>query len=325
MAELRKDPITRRWAIIATERWKRPNELVKKNKKNGPKRPCPFDKGAEEMLTATVYPHFKNKRYKVWVLPNRFPALSPVGLPRTTIRGPFTTIEAVGGHEIFVDSAKHTVTLAEMEPVEIEAILNGYRERYKHWYNDDRVKYVLIFKNYGEDAGASLIHPHSQLTATPVVPPTVTEEMQKGERYYKDHHRCMMCDLMKDEFALNKRIAFRNDKFVVMCPFASRFPFETIILPISHGSSFMDISDENITALADIMSRLFRRMTAILDDPSYNYLIHIAPQYAPNLRFYHWHIEIIPRLTEVAGFEWGTGVYINPTPPEEAAKELRGK
>ena len=322
MAELRKDPTTRRWAIIATERWKRPNDLIRK-KGGATKRACPFDLGSPEIAAATVYSHFNQPdKWKVWVMPNKYPALTYEGLPKTTIKGPFTTINAVGGHEVFIDSAKHNATLAKMKPVEIEAILNGYRERFKFWNGDTRVKYVLIFKNYGREAGASLVHPHSQLAAIPVVPPRVVEEMEKGEWYYKDHKRCIMCDLIRDEIALGQRVAFLNDRFIVMCPFASRFPFETMILPRVHSSNFMDITNEDIVALADIMSRLFKRMALLLDDPPYNYLLHVAPQYAPNLRFYHWHIEIIPRMTEVAGFEWGAGVYINPTPPEEAAKEL---
>jgi UDPglucose--hexose-1-phosphate uridylyltransferase len=324
VAELRKDPTTRRWAIIATERWKRPNELAKK-KGVDKKKFCPFDDGSEELAKAIVYPHFKHPgKWKVWVTPNKFPALSSEGVPRTTIQGMFTTIDAVGGHEVFVDSAKHNATLANMKPVEIETILNAYRERYKYWVKDDRVKYVLIFKNYGQDAGASLVHPHSQLTATPVVPPRVVEEMEKGERWYKDRKHCIICDLIRDEIALDKRVAFMNDRFIVICPFASRFPFETMILPREHSSNFMEISDSDIESLADIMSKLFRQMKVLLGDPSFNYLVHVSPQYAPNLRFYHWHIEIIPRLTEVAGFEWGAGIYINPTPPEEAARELRG-
>lgn len=323
MAELRKDPTTRRWAIIATERQKRPHDLAQSKDSTKPPRPCPFEPGAEDMLKAIEYPHFKYPdKWKVWAMPNRFPALSYEGVPRTTIKGMFTTIEAVGGHEVFVDSAKHEATLATMEPVEIEAILNGYRERFKFWNSDERVKYVLVFKNYGEEAGASLVHPHSQLAATPVVPPRVTEEMDKGERYWKDHKRCILCDLIKDEIALDVRIAFRNEHFVVICPFASRFPFETMILPLEHGSNFMDITNPEIESLADVMSKLFRKMADLLGDPPFNYLIHVAPNYAPNLRFYHWHIEIIPRMTEVAGFEWGAGVYINPTPPEAAAKDL---
>jgi UDPglucose--hexose-1-phosphate uridylyltransferase len=325
VAELRKDPTTRRWAIIATERWKRPNDLVKKPGAKAVKRACPFDPGSPEIEAATVYPHFSHPdKWKVWVMPNKFPALTYEGMPSTTIKGPFTTINAVGGHEVFVDSADHNNTLAKMKPIEIEAILNGYRERFNFWNSDTRVKYVLIFKNYGEAAGASLAHPHSQLAAIPVVPPRVVEEMDKAEHHYKDHKHCIMCDLIRDEIALNKRVAFMNDRFIVLCPFASRFPFEAMILPREHSSNFMSITNEDIVSLADIMSRLFKRMANLLDDPPLNYLLHVAPQYAPNLRFYHWHIEIIPRLTQVAGFEWGAGVYINPTPPEEAARELGG-
>ncbi len=324
MAELRKDPTTRRWAIIATDRWKRPNDLIKKGGAKA-KHACPFDAGTPEIAAATVYPHFTNPdKWKIWVMPNKYPALTYEGMPKTTIKGPFTTINAVGGHEVFVDSAKHSATLAKMKPVEIEAILNGYRERFKFWKDDTRVKYVLIFKNYGQAAGASLVHPHSQLAAIPVVPPRVVEEMEKGERHYKDHKHCIMCDLIRDEIALGQRVAFVNDRFIVLCPFASRFPFETMILPRVHSSNFTDITNDDIVALADVMSRLFKKMATLLGDPPFNYLLHVSPQYAPNLRFYHWHIEIIPRMTEVAGFEWGAGVYINPTPPEEAARELGG-
>jgi len=323
VAELRKDPMTRRWAIIATERMKRPHDLVKKDGVEKAERPCPFESGSEELSAATVYPHFKDpEKYKIRVVANKFPALSYKGMPKTTVKGPFTTIEAVGGHEVFIDSEDHSARLMTMKPIEFAAILNSYRERYKFWVEDQRVKYVLIFKNYGQEAGASLEHPHSQLAATPVVPPRVVEEMEKGERHYKDHKRCILCDLIRDEIALGERVAMMNDRFIVICPFASRVPFETMILPREHASSFTEVSDSDIESLADIMAKLFNRIGTLLDDPAYNYMLHVAPQYSPNLRFYHWHIEIIPRLTEMAGFEWGAGVYINPTPPEDAARDL---
>lgn len=322
MPELRKDPTTRRWVIVATERWKRPTDLIARQKKPTQKT-CPFCQ-AKELKGAAVYLHWEQpSRWRVWVVPNKYPALVYEGVPTMHIRGFYTTVNAVGGHEVIVESAKHRATLATMSPGEIEAILNAYRERYKFWFKDERVKYVLIFRNYGRGSGASLVHPHSQLAATPVVPPRLLEELDKGERHFKANHTCIYCDIIEDEMASKVRVVHESRHFLVLCPFASRFPFELQIFPKRHSSNFIDISIDELKDLAELMHALFGRIRRILNNPPYNYLIHVAPQYAPNLRFYHWHFEIIPRLTEVAGFEWGTGVYINPTPPEEAAKILK--
>lgn len=324
MAELRKDPTTRRWVIVASGRGKRPSDFRGKARR-ATKKDCPFEPGAPEVKKAAVYLHWEHPaKYSVAVVPNKYPALSYEGLPRMVVKGLYTTIDAVGGHEIFVDTPRHTATWATMTVDEFEALLYAYRERYKFWFKDERVKYVLIFKNWGLGSGASLVHPHSQLAATPVVPPRTLEELEKGERHFKAKRTCIYCDLLKDEKRLKRRIVHESESFIVMCPFASRFPFELQIFPKRHSSNFVDSRLDEIKDLAETMHAVFGRVKRILGDPPYNALIHVAPQYAPNLRFYHWHIEIIPRLTEVAGFEWGAGVYINPTPPEQAAVVLRG-
>lgn len=323
MGELRKDPTTRRWVIVATERSKRPWDYRTKRGR-ATKKTCPFEPTSPEVKEAAVYLHWEQpSKWRVWVVPNKYPALSYHGLPRMVAKGLYTTIDAVGGHEIFIDTARHTATWATMSVGEFEALLFAYRERYKFWMEDERVKYVLIFKNYGLGSGASLIHPHSQLAATPVVPPRMLEELEKGERHFKTKRTCLYCDLIKEEKRLGVRIVRESSHFIVMCPFAARFPFELQIFPKRHTSNFIDLNLEEIKDLAEVIHSLFKRIKEVLNDPPYNALIHVAPQYASNLRFYHWHIEIIPRLTEVAGFEWGAGVYINPTSPEEAAKALR--
>jgi UDPglucose--hexose-1-phosphate uridylyltransferase len=323
LSELRKDPTTRRWAIIATDRWKRPGDLRGGAGKKV-KRACPFDPGSEEIKKAAVYLHWEHpEKWFVSVLPNKFPALSYEGLPKMKVKGMYTTIDAVGGHELFVDTPRHRASVATMSLGELEAVLNAYRERYKFWMQDDRVKYVLIFKNQGKGSGASLVHPHTQLAATPVVPPRVLEELEKGERYFKVNHECIYCDMIKDEINGKQRLVRESRYFIAMCPFASRFPFELMILPKRHSSNFIDMDFDELKDLAQVISWLFKRVKEVLSNPPFNSLIHVGPQYAPNLRFFHWHIEIIPRLTEVAGFEWGAGVYINPTPPEAAAQILK--
>lgn len=323
VSELRKDPTTRRWVIIATDRWKRPQELVKKGQTVA-KAACPFDPGSEDLKTACVYLHWAHpEQWYVSVLPNKYPALAYEGVPRMVVKGMYTTIDAVGGHEVFIDTPRHSATVATMSNGELEALLNAYRERFKFWMSDDRVKYVLIFKNQGKGSGASLVHPHTQLAAIPVVPPRVLEELEKGERYFKINHQCIYCDMVHDEISFKRRIVHESRYFVVICPFASRFPFELMILPKRHASTFIDLDFRELSDLAETIGSLFKSIKHELNNPPFNWLIHVAPQYAPNLRFYHWHMEIIPRLTEVAGFEWGAGVYINPTPPEEAAKILK--
>ncbi len=325
VAELRKDPTTRRWSIIATDRRKRPMDF-KNSPKGSDDAACPFDEGSDDLKKATVYRHWDNpKEWYVSLLPNKYPALDYEGLPKMTTRGLYTSIQSVGGHEVFVDTPRHDADLSDMSLGELEALLDAYKERYKFWTKDERIKYVIIFKNHGVDAGASLKHPHTQLAATPVVPPRVLEELEKGERYFRVKRRCIYCDLIENEISDGKRIVDITDDFIVICPFASRFPYELMILPRRHYSNFIDMTRPELSDLAKVIKGLFMQVNNVLKDPPYNLLIHVAPQYAPNLRFYHWHIEVIPRLTEVAGFEWGTGIYINPMSPEEAAETLRSK
>jgi UDPglucose--hexose-1-phosphate uridylyltransferase len=183
----------------------------------------------------------------------------------------------------------------------------------------------MVFKNHGDPAGASLEHTHSQLIATPVVPLMVEEELAGALQHLRIKKRCIWCDIIRQERQDGGRIILDRDGFVALSPFAPRFPFETWILPAAHRSRYEDTPPGDFGGLAAAVQRVLGRMGQFLDDPPYNLMLHSAPLRAPALDHFHWHLEIIPKLTRVAGFEWGTGFFINPTPPEEAAKYLRGE
>jgi UDPglucose--hexose-1-phosphate uridylyltransferase len=206
----------------------------------------------------------------------------------------------------------------------VDKILKAYQDRFNTLCKDDKIKYTLIFKNHGLEAGASIEHPHSQIIATPIIPKRIIEETRNaGIHYEATGGNCIYDDVMDNELEQKKRIIVSNSEFTAFCPFASSFPFEVWIIPRRHLPSFGGISGRERKALAKVLKFILERIYKILDNPPYNYIIHTAPCDGKDYRSYHWHIEIIPRLTRIAGFEWGTGFYINPLPPEDAARFLR--
>jgi UDPglucose--hexose-1-phosphate uridylyltransferase len=229
----------------------------------------------------------------------------------------------VGAHEVIVENNEHNATLASMTPKNIEDVLWTFRDRILDLKKDRRLKYILIFKNYGEAAGATLEHTHSQLIALPVVPIYVAEEIEGAKQYYIYKERCVFCDIARQETESGIRVVAENDDFLTIAPYAPRFPFETWILPKQHESAFENSSSRMFQNLAKSIRTLLNKANRVLDDPPYNLVIHSSPTQDSNNDHYHWHIEFVPKLTKVGGFEWGTGFYINPTPPEEAAKFLR--
>lgn len=216
---------------------------------------------------------------------------------------------------------------------QLQQIIITYRERLNDLRRDGRFKYVLIFKNHGADAGASLAHPHTQLIATPVTPLTVAKELQSAKDHFHLKERCLFCDIIAQEMGTGERVIRATEHFIAFSPYASRFPFEIFIAPRKHHHDFGQIDDAMARALGEFMQDVMARVKNGLNDPPYNFLIHTSPNthtalhrswYWNTIEYdWHWHIEIIPRLTRIAGFEWGTGFYINPTPPEQAAKYLR--
>lgn len=328
MPELRRDPIIGRWVIISNERGKRPTDFGKEEISKTDKG-CPFCPGNEKMTPPEILAYGAPGRprdsrdWQVRVIPNKYPALAIEGSINRQGDGMYDKMNGLGAHEVIIESPDHFNGIADMSDKQVEDILWSYRERMMDLKRDVRFEYILIFKNHGSPAGATLAHPHSQLIATPIVPKRVREEVNGAKNYYEYKERCGFCDIIRQEMKTGERVVAENDSFIALAPFASRFPFEVWVLPKVHDSEYESIQRQDTANLARLMKNVMGKIGRVLGSPPYNYLIHAAPLKEPRLPHYHWHIEIIPKLTKVAGFEWGTGFYINPVAPEEAAKFLR--
>jgi UDPglucose--hexose-1-phosphate uridylyltransferase len=329
MPELRKDPITDRWVIIATDRARRPSDFVRETTPTVPSgRFCPFCPGNENKTPSEVlaYRQGSGPNQPGWslrVFPNKFPVLGIEGELDRQGEGMFDRMQGIGAHEVVVETPEHILSLTDLPEKSIAQTLNAFRDRIYDLRNDKRLRYVLLFKNEGEGAGATMEHTHSQLIALPVVPKAVKEELDGAKDYHDFKERCLFCDMIRQEAQSAERVVLETDRFIVIEPYAARFPFETWILPKQHLSHYEGTDVQSFDNLAWVLKSTLRKLEKVLERPPYNFLIHTAPlQEAPN-SYYHWHVEIIPKLTRVAGFEWGTGFYINPTPPEESARFLR--
>ena len=328
MPELRKDPVIGRWVIISTERAKRPaqSERPKPPPRPGP---CPFCEGNEGMTApeiAAYRPGGSQRDGRGWtlrVVPNKFPALMIEGSLDRRGEGVYDLMNGIGAHEVIIETPAHETNVGALKEKQFEDLLWAYRDRILDLREDKRFRYVLIFKNQGAEAGATMEHTHSQLIALPIVPRTVSDELMGAQEYYKYKERCIYCDIVRQEVEDRVRVVSENDSFVVICPFAPRFPFETWILPKKHSSYFEHATKVEYLDLARALRETVVRLNRTLNDPPFNYIIHSMPFQEVENGHYHWHIEVMPKLTQVAGFEWGTGFYINPMPPEMAAQLLR--
>jgi UDPglucose--hexose-1-phosphate uridylyltransferase len=329
MPELRKDPTTDRWVIISTDRARRPADFVRDPVPSVRLlRICPFCPGNETRTPPEVlaYRNGSGPNRPGWslrVVPNKFPVLGIEGDLDREGEGLFDKMQGIGAHEVVIETPDHALSMTQLSEKSIEQVLWSFRDRVLDLKNDGRLQYVLLFKNYGEAAGAILEHTHSQLIALPVVPKRVQEEMEIAKRYFEFKERCVFCDLIRQELKDGSRVVTETDLFVVLEPYAPRFPFETWVLPRRHHSHFETSDGQQLQNLAWVLKATLRKLEKVLERPPYSMLVHTAPLQESPRSWYHWHIEIIPKLTRVAGFEWGTGFYINPTPPEESAKFLR--
>ena len=328
MPELRKDPVTGRWVIIATDRVRRPSDFSREPVPPPIARFCPFDAGNEQKTPPEILAYRQNGNangpgWSVRVVPNKFPVLGIEGDLNRQGDGMFDRMNGIGAHEVIIETPEHNTDLSRMHEKQIESVLYAFRDRIVDLKRDRRFRYILVFKNFGEAAGASLEHPHSQLIALPVIPKRVKEEVDGAKLYFDFKERCVYCDIIRQEEASGVRLVIETERFVALEPYAPRFPFETWILPRRHESHFEDADAANLQNLAWVLKSTLRKMDQALEHPPYNFILHSAPAQEASLAYYHWHFEIIPKLTKVAGFEWGTGFYINPTPPEESAKFLR--
>lgn len=338
MSELRWDPLKMSWVIITVERGRRPRDFIL-DRERVDMEACPFCRGREEKTTREVFairpdgspPNAPG--WKVRVIPNKYPALRIEGNLDKKGVGLYDAMNGIGAHEIIVETPDHDRPMADLSPGEIADVLRAYRARLLDLRRDARFRYIFIFKNHGVEAGSSIPHSHSQLIALPVTPPHAATELNVCREYYERKERCLLCDLLQQELSEGKRIVRDDGDFVVFAPYASSFPFELRIVPRRHGHDFALLSDPELGSLAEALKDTLTRLRGVLRDPPYNFVLHNAPPmhlrlgkpaYWGSLPYdYHWHIELIPRLTKIAGFEWGTGFYMNPTPPEEAARFLR--
>jgi UDPglucose--hexose-1-phosphate uridylyltransferase len=324
--ELRRDPITGRWIIVYLDKVPvvsdfKPESRAK-NKDN-----CAFCPGNESLTPSEIIAHRSHGApnspgWSVRVVPNKYPALRIEGELEREGVGMFDIMNGVGAHEVIIDTPDHFRDMASLTRAETEEVIWAYLARSIDLRKDKRFKYILIFKNYGKSAGASLEHPHSQLIALPIIPKRVHEEIDGASRYYEYKERCVFCDIIREEQEEKLRIIYDGKHFLAFCPYVSRFPYEVWILPKKHQSDFTSLDRNALPDFAAALRDSLARIKGLLQDPSYNFIIHTSPINGHDREDYHWHVEIMPKLSKVAGFEWGSGFYINPVPPDIAAGNL---
>ncbi len=329
MSELRKDPVLERWVIISTEREKRPTDFSLEEATPKVDGFCPFCEGNEDKTPPEILAFREEGSaqngpgWSLRVVPNRFPVLTVEGDLSREGDGIYDKMSGIGAHEVIIESPDHEENLEDLSLPRLADVLKAYGERISDLKRDHRFRYVLIFKNHGALAGASLEHSHSQLIALPVVPKRVSEELEGSKKHFDYKERCVYCDIIRQEMDQRERVVTENGDFIVIAPYAPKSPFETWIVPKRHIASYEQTPGELFEPLAAMLSETLKRLRKVLGTPPYNFILHTAPFGKEGLEYYHWHFEIMPKLTKTAGFEWGSGFYINPTAPEEAAKFLR--
>jgi UDPglucose--hexose-1-phosphate uridylyltransferase len=327
MPELRRDPLLGRWVIIATDRAHRPSDIPRlAAPATGAY--CPFCPGQESSTPPEILAYRDGTApnapgWNLRVVPNRYPALMIEGdLDREGL-GLYDRMNGVGAHEVIIESPEHRAGLGDLSVERVQAVLWAYRDRIVDLRRDVRFRSILVFKNHGRPAGATLEHGHSQLIALPIVPGLVEAELLGARKHYEAKERCLFCDVITQERREGLRVVAENDHAIALAPYASRSAFETWILPRRHASHFEELDRTQAQGIAEIVKLTLRKLDVALENPPYNLMLHTAPLREAPMPHYHWHIEIVPTLTQLAGFEWGSGFHINPTPPEEAAEFLR--
>ncbi len=327
MPELRRDPITHRWAIIATERALRPKDFHHADPPPN-QNIDPFCAGNEhltppEIMAVREYGEANSPNWRIRVIPNKYPALRVEGALERRPQGIYDFMNGVGAHEVIIESPNPQFKLHELESEHLLEVLVVYQARMADLSNDPRLRFSLLFRNHGAAAGASVHHGHAQLISLPVVPREVQELLKGAKRYFDFSERNIFEDIQRQELEDGRRLVYENESYLLIAPYASRVPFELCILPRFQSPRFEESTRTQLKHLAEVLSLALERLDRGLGDPAYNFIIQSAPYGEEQLPWYRWHIQIMPKLTQVAGFEMGTGFYINPTAPEEAAEFLR--
>lgn len=327
--ELRRDPVSGRWVIIAPGRSNRPRDTphAVEEEATGD---CPFCPGHEAQTSAEILSIRDAAGKGAWrkrVFRSHSPVVSPDEELVRQGEGMFDMMGGYGEHEVIVDAPEHEASLATMSEDDLAELIRLWRDRFLALKKDDRFRYLTLCGNRGAASGAMISHSHSQIIATPILPRRVAEEVSRCYSYFRSKERCVFCDICESEMheaeAGTDRVVLQNDAFLVLAPFASRFAYETWIMPKDHASHFEEIPEDEIPLLSNALHRSFAALRGAIGDQPYSYVLHTAPTHERGMVHYHWHFELLPRLTNVAGFEWGTGFYINIMPPEEAARQLR--
>jgi UDPglucose--hexose-1-phosphate uridylyltransferase len=326
MPELRLNMVTKEWVIIATERARRPEDFIlKRNKKILPEfhEFCPFCPGNEHKTPNEIMRIASDQKWLVRVIPNKFAALSSDGQRFRTNEGLKHLMTGIGRHEVIIESPLHNKPTALLPVEDIANVLMAYRERFINVYNIPFIEHVIIFKNQGENSGTSIIHPHSQLIGIPVVPFQVRERIFEARRYFDNTGSCLMCDTLKDELADGRRVIANTEHFVTFIPYAALSPFHIWLFPKRHSATFGDILDDEINDLAFNLKLILSKLYNGLENPDFNYVIRSEHIRETNSEYFHWYISIVPRVSQASGFELGSGMYTNPSIPEEVAEFLR--
>jgi len=326
MPELRQNRFTKEWVIVATDRTKRPEEMVVKYERKP--RPhysesCPFCPGHEDRTPPEIMRIADDGSWRVRVVPNKFAALSRDLEPVRTVQRSHRRIEGFGIHDVVVETPDHGLAMAQRTERDVANVLRCYKERYAVVSSDPRIAHITIFKNHGLDAGTSLEHPHSQIIAAPIISYQVRSRMMEALRHYDEYGECIFCSAIQEELEEGTRVVLLTTHFVALAPYASSTPFAIHIYPRRHEASFGFTTDDELLDLAGVLRSVLAKVYMGLGDPDFNYTIRSAPHECAGVRYYHWYLSVIPRLTRVAGFELGSGTFINTVLPEAAAEFLR--
>ena len=327
-SEFRQDIVSGDWVLIATGRKKRPHDLASKTERTPvPVEKCPFEnpQASGNAEASIVRPDKEN--WRIQVIPNLYPAVSSAKevIPSVSLDEPYFYLAGAGYHDIVI-TRDHENNFANLSLDEAAETLSVFQERYKMVAGDPRVAYVSIFHNWGITAGATIYHPHYQMISIPVVPPDVSHSLRGSERYKEENGgKCVHCVILEKELKEKKRVIFENGSAVAFLPFVSREPFEIRIFPKRHLSYFEDCDEKTLSDVAEALQHSLSALEKKLGGIDYNFFIHTAPvKDKEKFGYYHWHIEFMPKLTQIAGFEWGTGFYVDPITPERAAGFLKG-
>jgi UDPglucose--hexose-1-phosphate uridylyltransferase len=328
------------WSITANQRERHPREFFVERQQVEMTN-CPFCPGQEDRTPAEVYALRESIQaggsaadWQVRVVPNKFPLLRIEGELNRHPEGIYQTMQGIGAHEVFIETPLHNVSLANLELAQLTRIFQAYRARLQDLRQDKRFRYLQIYKNHGIEAGAPVPHSHSQLLAVPITPPAIKTELHASRVYFRENRRCLICDLIAQELADGRRVVRNDGNFLVVAPYASISPFELRLFPLRHAHDFTLLSDQELTCFAAAMRDTLQRLSTLLHDPPYNFFLHTAPPAHPHPNRadywatlesdFHWHLELVPCLKRIAGFEWGSGIFINTMPPESSARHLRG-